>query len=94
MRCAPGGANEGDWPFSREIKIDLMPSPFVQALALLRDDRGSGKGETTWLTMHVVSNTSHASGPQMRICRRFVGWVPILAGMVPVPLPQLEQAFA
>lgn len=59
----------------------------AQALAFLRDDRGSGKGEITWLTMHVVSNTSRAreimGGVIGRICvrRRFAGRWPVLAGI-------------
>jgi hypothetical protein len=38
----------------------------ASVLAFLPDDRGSGKEEITWLTMHVVSNTSHAPGEPWR----------------------------
>ena len=61
MRCRLGGANESDLGHSRGDQGRPDRIAFrAQALAFLRDDRGSGKGEITWLTMHAVSSTSRA----------------------------------
>jgi len=61
MRYGLGGANEGNPGHSRGDQGRPDRIAFrAQALAFLRDDRGSGKGEITWLTMHAVSSTSRA----------------------------------
>jgi hypothetical protein len=94
MRCA-GGATAG-YSSGRSGRPDRIASCERACLSSRRS--GGAEGEITWLTMQAVSSTftraretMGAASATVRVCRRFVGWMPMLAGMVSVPLPQLER---